>query len=102
MAITNEDVRHIAALAKLGLTDEEAARLTGELGAVLAHMDVLSGVDTDGVQEAVGVGARGLPTRGDHGPPIPLERSIDSFAPQLGQGFFLVPRLASHDTSAGE
>ncbi len=99
MAISNDDVRHIATLARLGITDEEAATLTGELSAVLAHMDVLSGVDTDGVQEAIGVGARGLPTRGDHGPPIPLERSIDAFAPALRDGFLLVPRLASHETS---
>jgi aspartyl-tRNA(Asn)/glutamyl-tRNA(Gln) amidotransferase subunit C len=100
VSVSVDDVRHIASLARLGVTDEEAAQLTRELSSILAHMDALSAADTDGVQEAIGVGARGLPTRGDHGPPIPLERSLDSFAPALRDGFFLVPRLASHDTSA--
>jgi aspartyl-tRNA(Asn)/glutamyl-tRNA(Gln) amidotransferase subunit C len=98
MAVSIHDVRHIATLARLGLTDERAASLVGELNTILSHMDALSKVNTDGVQEAIGVGARGLPTRWDGGPPIPLERSLDGFAPSLREGFFLVPRLSSHES----
>ena len=47
---TIDDVRHIAALARLGLTDDRAASLLGELNTILAHMDVLSQVDTEGVE----------------------------------------------------
>jgi aspartyl-tRNA(Asn)/glutamyl-tRNA(Gln) amidotransferase subunit C len=96
VTVTIEEVRHIAALARLGLTDERAAALVGELNGILAHMKVLSGVDTAGVQEAIGVGARGLPTRSDSGPPIPLDRTLDVIAPRFRDGFLLVPRLASH------
>ena len=98
MSISIDDVRHIATLARLGLTDERAASLVSELNTILAHMDVLSKVNTEGVQEAIGVGARGLPARGDHGPPIPLERSLDAFAPSLRDGLLLVPRLSSHES----
>jgi hypothetical protein len=56
-------------------------------------------VNTEGVEEAIGVGARGLPTRWDGGPPIPLERSLDAFAPSLREGLLLVPRLSSHETA---
>ena len=99
MSISIDDVRHIATLARLGLTDDRAASLVQELNTILGHMDELSKVNTEGVQEAIGVGARGLPTRTDSGPPIPLERSLDAFAPNLREGLLLVPRLSSHETA---
>jgi aspartyl-tRNA(Asn)/glutamyl-tRNA(Gln) amidotransferase subunit C len=102
VAVTIDDVRHIATLARLGITDERANQLLHELNTILGHMDVLSRVNTDGVQEAIGIGARGLPVRPDVGPPIPLARSIDTIAPALRDGFFLVPRLSTHESAEEE
>jgi aspartyl-tRNA(Asn)/glutamyl-tRNA(Gln) amidotransferase subunit C len=99
VAVTIDDVRHIATLARLGLTDERAALLATELNTILGHMDALSKVDTDGVQEAVGVGARGLPVRADGGAPIPLARALDAFAPALRDGLLIVPRLSTHESA---
>jgi aspartyl-tRNA(Asn)/glutamyl-tRNA(Gln) amidotransferase subunit C len=98
VAVTIDDVRHIAGLARLGLSDDRAALLVDELNTILGHMDALSKVDTAGVQEAIGVGARGLPVRDDGGTPIPLARSLDAFAPALRDGFFIVPRLSTHES----
>lgn len=98
MAVTVNDVRHIATLARLGLTEEHAVAVVGELNTILAHMDELSRVDTTDVVEAVGVGARGLPLRADSGPPYGLARSHDAFAPELRDGFLLVPRLSTHES----
>jgi aspartyl-tRNA(Asn)/glutamyl-tRNA(Gln) amidotransferase subunit C len=100
VAVTIDDVRHIASLARLGLTPERAAKLVDEMNTILGHMDELSRVDTAGVQEAIGVGARGLPVREDGGVPIPLARSIDAFAPAVRDGFFIVPRLSTHESAA--
>ena len=99
MSVTINDVRHIATLARLGLTETRAAAIVVELNTILGHMDELSKVNTDGVEEAIGVGAQGLPVRHDSGPPFPLERSADSFAPSLRDGFLLVPRLSTHESS---
>lgn len=99
MPITIDDVRHIATLARLGITDERAAAVVGELNAILGHMDALSAVNTAGVQEAIGVGARGTPVRSDSGPPLPLAHALDAFAPSLRDGFLLVPRLSSHESA---
>lgn len=99
-AVTVEDVRHVAALARLGLTEERARELTRDLNTILEHMEVLSHVDTKGVDEASGVGAagmRGMRLREDHGPPIPLAESPESFAPEMRDGFFIVPRLSTHE-----
>ncbi len=95
--VSLEDVRHIAALARLGLTDARATALVAELNTILAHMDVLSKVDTNGIEPVVGIGASGAPLRTDAGPPIPLARPIEEFAPSVRDGFFLVPRLATHE-----
>jgi aspartyl-tRNA(Asn)/glutamyl-tRNA(Gln) amidotransferase subunit C len=97
VAVTLDDVRHIAALARLGLTDERAASLVAELNTILAHMDVLSKIDTAGIDPVVGVGTTGLPLRPDVGPQIPLAREREAFAPSMRDGFFLVPRLSTHE-----
>ena len=99
MAVTIDDVRHIASLARLGLTEARAEAIVNELNTILSHMDELAKVDTAGVQEAIGVGAEGLPVRPDSGPAFPLGRSHDAFAPRLRDGFFLVPRLATHEST---
>jgi aspartyl-tRNA(Asn)/glutamyl-tRNA(Gln) amidotransferase subunit C len=98
VAVTIDDVRHIATLARLGLTDARAAAIVAELNTILEHMDELAKVDTAGVEEAIGVGAEGLPVRDDKGPPFPLARSLDAFAPSVRDGFLLVPRLSTHES----
>ena len=102
MSVTIHDVRHVAALARLGLTDERASALVQEMNTILGHMDALSAVDTAGVDAVAGVGAGGLPVRADKGSPVPLARSLDAFAPSVRDGFILVPRLATHDSAEEE
>lgn len=99
MAVTIDDVRHIALLARLGLDDSRAAALVQELNGILGHMEVLSRVNTDGVAEVSGIGASGMPLRPDHGPGVLLKRSPEGFAPMMREGFFLVPRLATHENT---
>ncbi|MDP2690951.1 MAG: Asp-tRNA(Asn)/Glu-tRNA(Gln) amidotransferase subunit GatC [Candidatus Gracilibacteria bacterium] len=55
MALTKDDVRHVAKLARLHLTDEELDRFTGQLGSIFHHLDTLAEVDTDGVEETAQV-----------------------------------------------
>jgi aspartyl-tRNA(Asn)/glutamyl-tRNA(Gln) amidotransferase subunit C len=100
MAVTRDDVLHIAELARLGIDVERAEELTRELGAILAHMDVLSQVDTTTVAPTAGVGAGGTPLRPDVGTPPLMEGTLESFAPAMRDGFFIVPRLATHEDSA--
>ena len=101
MAISTDDVHHIAHLARLGIDDERAGRMTRELNGILAHMNALADVNTDGIAPSAGVGAEQMPLRADVGPAIPMARSREEIAPSMRDGFFLVPRLSSHET-AGE
>jgi len=97
MAVTRDDVRHVASLARLGLTADALTAYVGELNTILEHMDVLSRVDTEDVEPVGGVGAAGAPLRSDENKPIELARPIADFAPKSKDGFFLVPRLSSHE-----
>jgi aspartyl-tRNA(Asn)/glutamyl-tRNA(Gln) amidotransferase subunit C len=99
MAVTLDDVRHVAVLARLGLSDDRAASLVAELNTILGHMEVLSKVKTDKLEAVVGVGADGLPLEADKGPKIPLAREPREFAPSMRDGFLLVPRLSTHETA---
>ena len=95
-AVSIDDVRHVALLARLGLTDEAARALTHDMNAILGHMEVLSRAETSGVPEYA-ASAQGMPLRADHGPAVPLERTPASFAPVLRDGLFVVPRLSTHE-----
>jgi aspartyl-tRNA(Asn)/glutamyl-tRNA(Gln) amidotransferase subunit C len=49
MAITREEVLHVAKLARLELSDDEAERLTGELSAILEAVSKVSELDLSDV-----------------------------------------------------
>ncbi len=98
MSVTIQDVTHIASLSRLQLSPGRVAELVDELNVILGHMDVLGKVDTSGVQATIGVGAFGLRVRSDGSGAIPLERSLDAFAPSIREGFLLVPRLSTHES----
>lgn len=100
MAVTREDVLHIAALARLGVDDARADELTRELSSILSHMEALSQIDTTGVAGSAGVGAGGTPLRPDVGVAPLMAGTLESFAPLMRDGFFIVPRLATHEDSA--
>jgi len=101
MAVTIDDVRHVAALARLGISDERARTLVAELNGILEHVTSLSEADTSQLEAVGGIGAAGMPLRDDGGSPVPLARPLDSFAPRgaMSAGFILVPRLSTHETA---
>ena len=47
--IDREQVLHVARLARLELDDAEVTRMTGELSAILEHIEKISALDLDGV-----------------------------------------------------
>jgi aspartyl-tRNA(Asn)/glutamyl-tRNA(Gln) amidotransferase subunit C len=97
MSVTEDEVRHVATLARLGLDESRIPTIAAELNGILAHMEVLSKVDTSIVGPVTGVGAAGTPLRVDGGNLIPLARPREAFAPAMRDGLLLVPRLATHE-----
>lgn len=49
MPLTSDEVRHIARLARLGLSDAEVERFREQLSAILDHVRALEAINTEGV-----------------------------------------------------
>ena len=97
MPVSRDDVRRMAALARIGVPDERLDALVEELGGILSHMDVLAQVDAPAHVPA----REPMPLAADEPPSVPLSRPREEFAPRTLDGFFLVPRLATHDDATG-
>jgi aspartyl-tRNA(Asn)/glutamyl-tRNA(Gln) amidotransferase subunit C len=97
VSVTIADVKHIAELARLGLDEGRVGVLVEQLNTILDHMRVLQKVDTTGREPVAGIGASGMWLRADEGPQYRLVRDRAEFAPAVRDGFFLVPRLATHE-----
>ena len=94
MAITREQVLHVARLARLDLDDGEVERLTGELGAILDAVSKVGELDLENVPptshplDLVNVWAEDEP----HGS-LPVEAALRN-APESERGLFKVPPTA--------
>lgn len=100
MAVTPDDVHHVARLARLAVDEAQLPTLVAELNGILSHMDVLQQVDLSVTPLAAAEGAAATaptPLRADDAPPVLLRHPREAFAPAMREGFFLVPRLATHE-----
>ena len=94
MAITREEVLHVARLASLELTDDEVERLTGELSAILEAVSKVSELDLSDVPptshplELVNAWAEDEPR-----PSLPLD-DVFANAPAREADLFKVPPTA--------
>jgi aspartyl-tRNA(Asn)/glutamyl-tRNA(Gln) amidotransferase subunit C len=93
MKITHAEVEHVAKLARLALSPEEIATFTDQMDAILAYVDTLKELDTDGI----------VPT--SHAVPVENAFRQDVVRPSIGvdnalanapdrvEGFFRVPKV---------
>lgn len=100
MPVTRDDVRHVAELARLAVSEDRVDHLVTELNGILGHMDVLSQVDTHEVEQTISPPTVSTPLRSDSSGPLPMFAPRESFAPSMRDGFFIVPRLATHEAAA--
>ncbi len=94
MKITEKEVRYVASLANLQLTDTEVSKLQADLDGILEHMDKLKEIDTEGVEPMSQVlfDAGETATLRADVPVTPLgNEAALANAPQPGAGYFKVP-----------
>jgi aspartyl-tRNA(Asn)/glutamyl-tRNA(Gln) amidotransferase subunit C len=91
MAITRDEVLHVARLARLELTDDEVERFTEQLSAILEAVDKVSELELSDVEptahplDVVNVWAEDEPR-----PSLPVAEALAN-APDREGGFFKVP-----------
>jgi aspartyl-tRNA(Asn)/glutamyl-tRNA(Gln) amidotransferase subunit C len=94
MKLTEKEVRYVADLANLKLSDSEVPRLVANLDEILAHMDRLSEVDTTGVEPMAQVlyaADESAALREDTPRPSLGSETALANAPLSGPGYFKVP-----------
>ncbi|MDN4633282.1 Asp-tRNA(Asn)/Glu-tRNA(Gln) amidotransferase subunit GatC [Sphingomonas sp. PsM26] len=98
MSVTIATVTKIASLARIAITEEEAARMAPELDNIMGWIEQLSEVDTTGVAPMTAVIPNHLRLRDDVVNADPLtgggiRDAVLSNAPQAEHGFFTVPKV---------
>ena len=93
MAVTVEDVRAVARLARLRFAAEEEERLTGELNRILEYMEKLNELDTEDVEPTSHVVPITNAFRRDEVVPFERLEALLHPAPQRKGEYFKVPRI---------
>jgi aspartyl-tRNA(Asn)/glutamyl-tRNA(Gln) amidotransferase subunit C len=97
MPITENEIKKIASLAHLEITDEELHALTPQIASIVAYVEQLNELDTSRIEPAIGgltpEGERTASSRED----VPreslgTERALDQ-APDPSHGHFRVPKV---------
>ncbi|MGB8506768.1 MAG: Asp-tRNA(Asn)/Glu-tRNA(Gln) amidotransferase subunit GatC [Pyrinomonadaceae bacterium] len=97
MPITESDIKKIATLAHLDITDDELHALTPQIASIVAYVEQLNELDTSSVEPAIGgltpEGERTDTARDDVIRPSLGQRLALDQAPDPSHGHFRVPKV---------
>jgi len=93
MSVSPDQVRHIARLARIAMSDEELERLVPELNAIIGWVEQLGEVNTDGIEPLTAVIDQKLRLRDDVVNDGDCRDDVLANAPNAQHGFFAVPKV---------
>lgn len=93
MSVDSATVRRIARLARIAVSDEEVARLEGELSTILDWVEQLGEVDTADVEPMTSVIPMTMKKRADEVTDGDRADDIVANAPSAEDNFFVVPKV---------
>jgi aspartyl-tRNA(Asn)/glutamyl-tRNA(Gln) amidotransferase subunit C len=93
MSLSLDDVRRIARLARIEVTDAEAAAVQGELNGILGLIGELQAADTRGIEPMSHARDVGLRLREDVVTEADQHRAFQAIAPQVEADLYLVPKV---------
>ena len=91
--INLDQVRHVARLARLELTEDEERRLQADLSSILTYIDKLNQLDTAAIEPTAQVGDAGLPMREDQVTNRPAPDEMLRNAPAQRNHLIAVPKI---------
>ncbi len=93
MPIDKDTVATIAQLARIDVAEDDRERIAGELSNILAWVEQLGEVDTEGVAPMTSVVDVALPRRADAVTDGGDAEDVLANAPKRDDGFFVVPKV---------
>ncbi len=97
--ITSDEVRHVAKLARLAVSDEEAKTFTNQLEGLLEHFSAISAINTSGIEPTSHPLAMTNVLRKDNVQPSLTQEEVLSNAPASELGRFKVPQILGESDS---
>ena len=95
--LSRSDVEHVAHLARLGLTDEELARLEGQLNHIVDQYAALAQLDTDHIPPTAQTIELENILRDDvTRPSLPRDEILELAPQRLGDYYVVPPILGEH------
>ncbi|MEX0680924.1 MAG: Asp-tRNA(Asn)/Glu-tRNA(Gln) amidotransferase subunit GatC [Balneolales bacterium] len=93
MSVTLDDVKYMANLARLRLSDDEAEKLVRDMNEILKYMDLLGQIDSSDVPPLEHVLDTNPGFRADKAlPPLDHEQALKN-APDANEDYFRVPKV---------
>jgi aspartyl-tRNA(Asn)/glutamyl-tRNA(Gln) amidotransferase subunit C len=93
MSLSDEQVRQIAHLARLGVGDEELSGYADSLNAILGFVDALTAADTAGIEPLAHPVDMVQRLRPDEVTEVDQRDRFQAIAPAVEAGLYLVPRV---------
>jgi len=93
MSLSLDDVRRIAHLARIEVTDAEVAAVRGELNGILGLIEQLQAADTRGIEPMSHARDVVLRLRDDAVTEVDQHRAFQAIAPQVEADLYLVPKV---------
>ncbi len=87
------DVKKVAMLARIRLTDDEAGELGPQMNNIIGYVEQLASVNTDGVEPTAHPHDVALPQRIDVVTNTNRRESLQSCAPKIESGLYVVPKV---------
>lgn len=93
MSLTEQEIKHIAKLARIAMDDTTSSELRDHLNRIFSLIEVMQSVNTDHVEPMAYTHHAALRLREDIAIPPCARNQFLSLAPQTKDGLFLVPKV---------
>ena len=93
MSVDLETVKRVAKLSRIAVDDEKAAKMKGELNAILGFVEQLNEVNIDGVEPMTSVVQMEMKKRKDQVTDGNKAEAVTANAPATEDHFFMVPKV---------
>lgn len=93
MKLSPEEVKKIAHLARLSISDDEVKKFGGQLSSILEYIEKLNELDTDQVEPTAYTSTQGTPMREDEAVASQARELILEHAPDREDTLFKVPKV---------
>jgi aspartyl-tRNA(Asn)/glutamyl-tRNA(Gln) amidotransferase subunit C len=95
--IDTNTVKHVATLARMGITEEEAQKFSGQFSAIIEYFNMLNEVDTENVIPASDIANAQNVLREDEVKPSMSREEFLKNAPKSERGYVKVPTVLGEE-----